>query len=103
VVVPLRPDAGLAKAVTAGLGTVALRCPAHPVMRALLKGARRPLAAPSAMPAARISPTSAEHVRRTLEGRIPLILDGGATHVGLESTIVKVDRDSLRLLRPEAS
>jgi L-threonylcarbamoyladenylate synthase len=100
LVVPLRPDAGLAEAVTAGLGTVALRCPAYPVMQALLRETRRPLAAPSANASGTISPTSAEHVLRTLSGRIPLILDGGATQIGLESTIVAVEGDTMRMLRP---
>jgi L-threonylcarbamoyladenylate synthase len=100
LVVPLRPDAGIAKAVTAGLGTVALRCPAHPAMQALLRACGRPLAAPSANASGTISPTSAGHVLKTLGGRIALVLDGGETARGLESTIVKVDEDGLRLLRP---
>ena len=69
-------------------GTVALRCPAHPAMRALLDAAGRPLAAPSANASGAISPTRAEHVLASLGGRIPLILDGGPTERGLESTIV---------------
>jgi L-threonylcarbamoyladenylate synthase len=100
LVVPLRPEATLAEAVTAGLATVALRCPAHPVMQALLRASGRPLAAPSANASGTISPTSAEHVLRTLNGRIPLILDGGPTEVGLESTIVAVEGGRVRLLRP---
>ncbi len=100
LVVPRRPEAGLAQAVTAGLDTVALRCPAHLVMQALLRTSGRPLAAPSANASGTISPTSAEHVLRTLNGRGPLILDGGPTKVGLESTIVAVEGDLIRLLRP---
>jgi L-threonylcarbamoyladenylate synthase len=100
LVVPERPASGLAPAVTAGLGTVALRCPAHPAMQALLAAADRPLAAPSANRSGAISPTRAEHVVAGLGGRIPLILDGGATERGLESTIVAVEEDSVRLLRP---
>lgn len=100
LVVTLREDAGIASLVTAGLRTIALRVPAHPVMQALLRGAERPLAAPSANASGRISPTTAEHVRATLEGRIPLILDGGPTERGIESTIVAVSDDGLRLLRP---
>jgi L-threonylcarbamoyladenylate synthase len=100
LVVPLRPEAGLAPAVTAGLPTVALRCPGHEVMQALLGATGRPLAAPSANASGTISPTSAEHVMRTLAGRIPLILDGGPTSVGLESTIIAVDGEVVRLLRP---
>jgi L-threonylcarbamoyladenylate synthase len=100
LVVPLRPDSGLAPAVTAGLETVALRCPAHPVMRALLEACGRPLAAPSANLSGGISPTRADHVLKTLDGRIPLILDGGATQAGIESTIVGFAEGAIRLLRP---
>ncbi len=100
LVVPLRPGAGIAEIVTAGLGTVALRCPKHPVMQALLAATDRPLAAPSGNASGTISPTSAEHVLKTLGGRIPLVLDGGPTEVGLESTIVAATGGELRLLRP---
>ena len=100
LVVPKRAESGLAEAVTAGLGTVALRCPAHPAMQALLEAAGRPLAAPSANASGTISPTRAGHVLASLDGRIPLILDGGPTRRGLESTIVAVGADGLRLLRP---
>ncbi len=100
LVVPLRPDSGLAPAVTAGLETVALRCPAHPVMRALLQACGRPLAAPSANLSGGISPTRADHVLKTLDGRIPLVLDGGATEAGIESTIVGFADGQIRLLRP---
>jgi L-threonylcarbamoyladenylate synthase len=100
LVVPLRDDAGLAPAVSAGLATVALRCPAHPAMHALLLATGRPLAAPSANASGTISPTTAAHVLHSLAGRIPLILDGGASERGLESTIVKVEGEELRVLRP---
>jgi L-threonylcarbamoyladenylate synthase len=100
LVLPLRPGGGLAPAVTAALDTVAVRCPAHPVIQALLRAAGRPLAAPSANASGSISPTTAEHVALTLAGRIPLILDGGPTDRGLESTIVAVEGDRIRLLRP---
>lgn len=100
LVVPVRPDSGLAAAVTAGLATVALRCPAHPAMQALLAAAGRPLAAPSANASGSISPTRAEHVVASLGGRIPMILDGGPTERGLESTIVAVEEGGVRLLRP---
>jgi L-threonylcarbamoyladenylate synthase len=100
LVVPVREDSGLAAAVTAGLPTVALRCPAHPAMRALLAAASRPLAAPSANSSGAISPTRAGHVLASLGGRIPLILDGGSTRQGLESTIVAVEEGGVRLLRP---
>jgi L-threonylcarbamoyladenylate synthase len=100
LVVPVREDSGLAADVTAGLATVALRCPAHPAMRALLVAAGRPLAAPSANASGSISPTRAGHVLASLGGRISLILDGGPTQRGLESTIVAVEPEGLRLLRP---
>jgi L-threonylcarbamoyladenylate synthase len=100
LVVPVREDSGLAAAVTAGLPTIALRCPAHPVMQALLAEVGRPLAAPSANASGGLSPTRAEHVLASLGGRIPLILDGGATARGLESTIVAVEDGGVRLLRP---
>ncbi len=87
--------------VTAGLPTVAIRVPAHPAMQAVLRATGCPLAAPSANASGTISPTRAEHVLKTLDGRIALILDAGPTGVGLESTIVAVASDgSLRLLRP---
>lgn len=100
LVVPLWQDAGIASAVTAGLSTVALRCPAHPVMRDLLIAAGRPLAAPSANASGTISSTTAAHVLATLDGRIALVIDGGPTALGVESTIVAVDEEGLRLLRP---
>ncbi len=76
--------------VTAGLGTVAVRLSAHPVLSAVAKAFGGPLAAPSANRFGRISPTEAAHVHSELEGRVPLILDGGPTAHGLESTIVAV-------------
>jgi L-threonylcarbamoyladenylate synthase len=100
MVLPLRPDGPIASLVTAGLPTVALRAPAHPAMRALLAASAVPLAAPSANASGTISPTRAAHVLRSLDGRIPLVIDAGATAVGLESTIVAVEPDRLRLLRP---
>src|SRR5690242_8710973 len=89
LVLPLRPEAGIAAAVTAGLDTIALRVPAHRAMQALLAATGKPLAAPSANASNRISPTRAEHVLATLGGRIALIVDDGPTSAGLESTIVK--------------
>lgn len=99
IVLPLKAGAPVASLVTAGLETVALRVPAHPVARALLAAAGRPLAAPSANPSGRISPTRAAHVRAGLEGRIEAILDGGTAEVGLESTIVALAPEPV-LLRP---
>ena len=100
LVVPLRGAAGIASIVSAGLPTIGLRVPAHPAMQALLKAVGRPLAAPSANASGSISPTRAEHVLKSLGGRIPLIIDGGPTERGLESTIVAATGGSLRLLRP---
>jgi L-threonylcarbamoyladenylate synthase len=100
LVLPLAPDAPMASLATAGLRTVALRIPAHPAMQALLEATGLPLAAPSANASGTISPTRAEHVLQSLGGRIPLIIDGGGTEHGLESTIVAVKPGALVLLRP---
>jgi len=100
LVLPLKPDSGIAALVTAGLATIALRVPAHPAMRALLAAVGRPLAAPSANASGRLSPTRAAHVRAGLGGRIPLIVDAGPAEHGLESTIVAVGEGGVRLLRP---
>jgi len=100
LVVPLQGNSGIASIVTAGLPTIGLRVPAHPAMQALLCAVGRPLAAPSANSSGSISPTRAEHVRKSLGGRIPLIIDGGLTQRGLESTIVAATGGPLRLLRP---
>jgi L-threonylcarbamoyladenylate synthase len=88
LVLPLRERAGLVPAVTAGLPTIALRMPAHPVTQEVLRQLDLPLAAPSANRSMGISPTSADHVASTLDGRIAAILDGGACPQGLESTII---------------
>lgn len=97
----LEKRAGMDERVTSGLPTVAIRCPAHPVMKNLLGKARLALAAPSANPFGGISPTQAGHVAATLGDRIDFILDGGATAHGVESTIVAVEDDRrLRILRP---
>ena len=99
LVVPLQPGSGVASIVTAGLATIGLRVPAHPAMQDLLDATGRPLAAPSANASGSISPTRAEHVLRSLGGRIPLIVDAGPTERGLESTIVAATGGPLRLLR----
>ena len=88
MVLPKRAEAQLAAAVTAGLDTVALRCPAHGVMRAVLAETGLPLAAPSANRSGAVSPTSAAHVAASLGAKVDLILDGGSCATGLESTIV---------------
>ena len=99
IVVPLRAESGIASIVTACLSTIALRVPAHPAMQALLRATGRPLAAPSANASGTISPTRAEHVSKSLGGRIPLIVDAGPTQRGLESTIIAATGPILRLLR----
>ena len=103
LVVPLRPDAGIAGIVTAGLDTVGLRVPAHPVAQAVLTAFGGPLAMPSANASGRISPTTAAHVldpEGGLDGRIAAVLDGGACPVGLESTIIGWRDGQAVLLRP---
>jgi L-threonylcarbamoyladenylate synthase len=100
LVLPRRADAGLAPAVTAGLATVALRVPAHPVMQALLAAFGGPLVGPSANPSGRVSPTRAAHVLDGLGGRVAAVIDGGPCAVGVESTILGVTGDRVRLLRP---
>lgn len=101
LVLPRRADAMLADAVTAGLPTVALRAPAHPVMRALLEKVDFPLAAPSANRSGFISPTTAAHVLASLDGRIDMVLDGGPCAAGVESTIVALRADGrIEELRP---
>lgn len=88
LVLPLRADAGLSPLVTAELDSVAIRIPAHPVAQALLRAFGGPLAAPSANPSGRVSPTRAAHVLQGLSDRIDAVLDGGACAVGVESTIL---------------
>lgn len=99
IVAPLRPDSAIASLVTAGLPTVALRVPAHRAIRALLQAVARPLAAPSANVSGAISPTRAEHVLKSLGGRIPFIVDDGPCPGGIESTIISEADGELRLLR----
>jgi L-threonylcarbamoyladenylate synthase len=98
LVLPRRADAPVASLVTAGLDTIALRCPAHAVMQALVRSVG-PLAAPSANASGRISPTRASHVRESLD--VPVI-DAGPCAAGVESTILAVEAGGWRLLRPGA-
>jgi L-threonylcarbamoyladenylate synthase len=98
LVLPLRA-AGLSALVTAELPSVAIRFPAHPVAQALLRRFGGPLAAPSANPSGRVSPTRASHVMAGLDGRIAAVLDGGPCAVGVESTILGLV-DGPQLLRP---
>jgi L-threonylcarbamoyladenylate synthase len=88
--------------VTAGLSTVAIRMPSHPVARDLILAAGLPIAAPSANISTHVSPTCASHVMDDMEGRIPLIIDGGESEVGIESTVIDVSSDNVRILRPGA-
>ena len=101
LVLPARPGNGLADVATAGLDTVAIRIPDHPLALALLQAVGRPLAAPSANPSGRLSPTTAYQVRLGFAGRVP-VLDGGPCQAGVESTIVRVDGDRLVQLRAGA-
>ena len=100
LVLPLHDDVPVTKAVTAGLPTIAIRCPAHPVMQAALAASGLNLAAPSANTSGGISPTRAEHVLASLGGAVPLILDAGPCTSGLESTIVAVRENGWQILRP---
>ncbi len=100
VVVRRAPGASVSALATAGLATVALRVPAHPVALALLRAVGAPVVAPSANPSGRVSPTTAAHVAAELGDRVALILDGGPCRVGVESTVVDVVVDPPRLLRP---
>lgn len=99
LVLPRRPDSGLSELVTAGLDTIAVRVPAHPLAHELLRAFGGPVAAPSANPSGKVSPTTATHVLDMLSGRIDAVLDGGPCSVGLESTIIGVDPVAAMLLR----
>lgn len=101
VIMPAKPT--VPKTVTAGLSTVAIRCPSHPVAHALLAVSGLPIAAPSANLSGSPSPTCARHVIADMNGRVDMIIDGGDSEIGVESTIVKIDgEDALTLLRPGA-
>ncbi len=95
-----RDEAPLAHLVSAGLATVALRVPAHPLALDLIRAAGRPIAAPSANPSGAVSPTRAEHVAADLGGRVAMILDGGPCGIGVESTVVDLSEATPLLLRP---
>lgn len=99
LVLPLKPGASIAPLVTAGLPCIALRIPDHALAQTLLRQTGKPVAAPSANPSGRISPTSTAHVLAGLDGKIDAILDGGPCPVGLESTIIGIT-DTATLLRP---
>jgi L-threonylcarbamoyladenylate synthase len=100
LVLPRRPDCAIALLASAGLDTVALRVPDHPIAHQLLAAAGRPIAAPSANRSGRISPTKALHVVDELGDRIAALIDGGTCRIGLESTVLDLTTPSPTLLRP---
>jgi len=100
LVLPRRPAGGLSRLVSAGLDTVAIRVPKHPVAQALLAAVQRPLAAPSANPSAGLSPTRADHVVAGLGARITMVLDGGPCKIGVESTVLDLTAGQATILRP---
>ncbi len=100
LVLPRNKTSEISLLASAGLNTLGVRAPNHPIAQALIKSADRPLAAPSANRSGTISPTQAGHVKDSLGDKIDMILDGGASPVGVESTIVKIDDDQAFLLRP---
>lgn len=100
LVLPRSPGSPISLLATAGLDTVAIRAPSHPVAQALIRAADRPIAAPSANRSGAISPTRAEHVVESLGKRVPLILDGGPCLVGVESTVLDLTTATPTLLRP---
>jgi len=99
LVLTKQPDCPVADLATAGLDTIAVRVPSHAISQALLRAVDRPIAAPSANLSGHVSPTTAAHVEADLGGRVAMILDGGATAVGLESTVVDVTGDEPVILR----
>jgi L-threonylcarbamoyladenylate synthase len=99
LVLPKRAGCAVAELATAGLDTVAVRVPAHAIAQALLRAAEVPIAAPSANRSGHVSPTTAAHVEADLGDRVAMILDGGATAVGLESTVVDATGDEPVVLR----
>ena len=100
LVVPRTADCPVARIATAGLDTIALRVPGHRAMQALLAATGAPLAAPSVNASGRVSPTKAEHVLASLDGRVALVIDDGATMAGVESTIARVTDGAVEVLRP---
>jgi L-threonylcarbamoyladenylate synthase len=99
IVVPRAPDCPVSLLASSGLDSIAIRVPSHPVALDLLKAVGRPVVAPSANPSGKISPTTAEHVRRHLKDRLAMVLDGGRCKVGVESSVVSFMDGSPKLLR----
>ncbi|HEY0524243.1 MAG TPA: L-threonylcarbamoyladenylate synthase [Stellaceae bacterium] len=104
LVLPRRGDSPVSLLASAGLDTIAVRVPAHPIAQRLLRAAGRPIAAPSANRSGRVSPTTADHVRAELGDRVALVVDGGPCRVGLESTVLDLGGGDAHpaLLRPGA-
>jgi len=100
LVLPRKSDCPLSLLVSAGLDTVALRVPSHPVASALIAAAGKPIAAPSANVSGHVSPTTAAHVAEELGDKVDFILDGGSTAIGIESTVIGFEGDTPVLLRP---
>lgn len=100
LVLPRTGDCAASRLVSAGLDTIAVRVPNHPLAQDLLRAAGVPLAAPSANASGRASPTTAQHVAESLGGRVDMILDGGPCAIGIESTVVGLYADEVLLLRP---
>ncbi len=100
LVLPQKTNTGIPQTVSANLTTLAVRCPATKTTHQIITQLDRPIAAPSANASGKLSPTSAQDVLETLDGRLLLVLDGGSTSVGIESTIVGVDGNKVTLLRP---
>jgi len=100
LVLPRKSDCPLSLLVSAGLDTVALRVPSHPVASALIAAAGKPIAAPSANVSGHVSPTTAAHVAEELGDKVDFILDGGSTAIGVESTVIGFEGDTPVLLRP---
>ena len=100
LVLQARPDSPIAAPVSAGLDTLAVRCPKKAVTREIIKELGRPIAAPSANPSGKLSPTCAADVLAGLDGKLPLIIDAGDAPEGIESTIIGVKDEKLYLLRP---
>ncbi len=101
LVLPLKQSTNISSIVSAGLKTLAVRIPAHPIARSLIKAVGKPLAAPSANPSGELSPTSANQVIKAFSKKVP-VLDGGACEAGLESTIIAFDKDKIIQLRAGA-
>lgn len=100
LVLPRKPGCTLTPLVSAGLDTAAIRCPSHPVARAVIAASDRPLAAPSANRSGKMSPTTCDHVATDLSGRVAMIVDGGQTEIGVESTVIGFHGGRAALLRP---